>query len=352
MKDATWPKKPPPDTIAAHNKPAPGNLRMRRRTLLTRIAAFAPALTAATVRADTGYPTGPVRVIVGYPPGGTTDIVGRIIAMRLTELLGQSFFVENRSGASGNIGTQAVAVAVAAADGGTLLLASLGQALNVAVYKNQPFDFVNDFAPISLIATTPNVLSVHPNVPAKNLDELLGLLRASPGKYSFGSTSFGGSAHMCGELLKVMAKVNIVHIPYRGAGPMLTDLIGGQIPMAFDNLPSSLPLIRTGQIRGIAITTAARSAIAPDLPTFAESGLPGFDVSGWYGLLAPAKTPPEIIATLNKAVVAAVAEDATRAKLLNSGAEPVGGTQAEYAAVIKAEIEKWTKVVVLTGVHA
>jgi len=318
-------------------------MSMRRRTLL---AALAPLLTA-TARA---YPTSPVRVIVPYPPGGTTDLVGRITAMRLTELLGQSFFVDNRSGASGNIGTQAVAASQP--DGGTLLLASLGQALNVAVYKNQPFDFVTDFAPISLIATTPNVLSVHPSVPANNLEELLALLRANPGKYTFGSTSFGGSAHMCGELLKVMAKVNIVHIPYRGAGPMLTDLIGGQIPMAFDNLPSSLPLIRTGQIRGIAITTAARSAIAPDLPTFAESGVPGFDVSGWYGLLAPAKTPRDVIEKLNKAVVTAVAEDATRAKLLNSGAEPVGDSPAEFAAVIKAEIEKWTKVVALTNVHA
>jgi tripartite-type tricarboxylate transporter receptor subunit TctC len=323
---------------------------MYRRSLLTHLAALSPALATVPAWADATYPTAPVRVIVPYPPGGTTDIVGRIIAARLTERLGQSFFVDNRSGAGGMIGAQAVAVA--APDGGTLLLASIAQAINVAVYKTQPFDFANDLAPISLVATTPNVLSVHPSVPAKNLEELLALVRASPGKYQFGSTSLGGSPHMCGELLKVMAKVNIVHIPYRGAAPMLTDLLGGQIPMAFDNLPSSLPLIRSGQIRGIAVTTATRSAMAPDLPTFAESGLPGYDVSGWFGLLAPAKTPPNIIATLNKTVVAAVAEDATRTKLLNSGAEPVSNSPAEYAAVIKAEIEKWTKVVAITGVHA
>ena len=323
---------------------------MHRRTLLTRVAALAPLLSRATAWADPSYPAGPVRVIVPYPPGGTTDIVGRVIAMRLAELMGQSFFIDNRSGAGGMIGTEAVAKA--APDGGTLLLATLGQAINVAVYKTQPFNFATDFAPISLIATTPNVLSVHPSVPANNLQELLALVRASPGKFTFGSTSVGGSPHMCGELLKVMAKVNIVHVPYRGAAPMLTDLLGGQIKMAFDNLPSSLPLIRSGQIRGIAVTTAARTAMAPELPTFAESGLPGYDVSAWFGLLAPAGTPPEVVAALNKSVVSAVAEDATRAKLLTSGAEPVTNSPTEYAALIKTEIERWTKVVAETGVRA
>jgi tripartite-type tricarboxylate transporter receptor subunit TctC len=323
---------------------------MNRRTLLTSIAALAPALASAIARAQAPYPTAPVRVIVPYPPGGTTDIVGRVISARLTGRMGQSFFVDNRSGANGMIGTQAVATA--APDGGTLLLATLGQAINVAFYHTQPYDFVNDFAPVSLIATTPNVLSVHPSVPAKTLDDLLALVRASPGKYHFGSTSLGGSPHMCGELLKVMAKVNIVHVPYRGAAPMLTDLLGGQIPMAFDNLPSSLPLIRSSQIRGIAVTSATRSAIAPELPSFAESGLPGYEVSAWFGLLAPSKTPPDIIAALNKTVIDALGEDATRSKLLNSGAEPVGSSAAEYVATIKSEIEKWTNVVAITGVHA
>jgi tripartite-type tricarboxylate transporter receptor subunit TctC len=323
---------------------------MNRRTLLTRLAALVPVMGSVIAKAEAAYPAAPVRVIVGYPAGGTTDIVGRIIAMQLTERMGQSFFVDNRSGASGMIGTQAVAAA--APDGGTLLLASIAQAIDVAVYKTQPYSFIEDFAPISLIATTPNVLSVHPSVPAKNLRELLDLVRASPGKYHFGSTSFGGSPHMCGELLKVMAKVDIVHVPYRGAAPMLTDLLGGQVQMAFDNLPSSLPLIRSGGIRGIAVTTATRSAIAPELPTFAESGLPGYEVSGWYGLLAPSKTPPDIIAALNKTVIAALADDATRSKLLSSGAEPVGSSPTEYAATIKSEIEKWKKVVEVTGVHA
>jgi tripartite-type tricarboxylate transporter receptor subunit TctC len=331
-------------------KRKPGDAAMDRRTLLTGLAALAPAMAASRAKAAPAYPDAAVRVIVPYPPGGTTDIVGRIIAARLTERLGQSFFVENRSGASGMIGTQAVAAS--APDGGTLLLASIAQAINVAVYKTQPFNFAADFAPISQIATTPNVLSVHPSVPAKTLDELLALVRARPGKYNFGSTSVGGSPHMCGELLKVMAHVNIVHIPYRGAAPMLTDLLGGQIPMAFDNLPSSLPLIRSGQIRGIAVTSATRSAMAPDLPTFAESGLPGYEVSGWYGLLAPAKTPPDIIAALHQGVVDALAEPATRSKLLNSGAEPVGSSPAEYAATIRNEIAKWTNVVAMTGVHA
>jgi len=320
---------------------------MNRRTLL---AALGPAVISGTVRAATAYPNTPVRVIVPYPPGGTTDIVGRIITARLTERLGQSFFVENRSGASGMIGTQAVAAANP--DGATLLLASIAQVINVAVYKTQPFDFATDFAPISLIATTPNVLSVHPSVPAKNLKELLALVRAHPGEYKFGSTSLGGSPHMCGELLKVMTKVNIVHVPYRGAAPMLTDLIGGQIPMAFDNLPSSLPLIRSGQIRGIAVTSATRSEMAPDLPTFAESGLPGYEVSGWYGLLAPSKAPPDIVTLLHKTIIDILAEEPTRLKLQNSGTEPVGTSSAAYADIIGSDIAKWTKVATMTGVHA
>jgi tripartite-type tricarboxylate transporter receptor subunit TctC len=298
--------------------------------------------------AAAAYPEKPVRVIVAYPAGGTTDIVARIVSTRLTEKLGQPFIVDNRSGAGGNIGTEAAAKA--APDGYTLLLASIAQAINSTTYKKLPFDFVNDFAPISMAATSPNVLAVNPNVPAKDLEELLALLRANPGKYNFGSTSLGGSPHMSGELMKVMAHVDIVHVPYRGAAPMLTDLIGGQIQMGFDNLPSSIGHIRSGAIRAIAVTTAQRSPSAPEIPTMAESGLPGYEVSGWFGLMAPAKTPRPIIEQLHKAVAEIVREEGTRAKLLDLGAEPVGDTPEEYAAVIKAEVGKWTKVVAATGV--
>jgi len=323
---------------------------MERRVLLSNTVALLGALRSKAVSAEPEYPRSTVRVIVPYPAGGTTDIVGRIIAAGLTERLGQAFIVDNRSGASGNIGTQAVATAPR--NGSMLLLASIAQAINVALVKNMPFDFVADLAPITLIATTPNVLCVHPSVPANSLQELLALVRAAPGKYNFGSTSVGGSPHMCGELLKTMAKVDIVHIPYRGAAPMLTALLSKQIQMAFDNLPSSLPLIRAGQIRAIAVTGAKRSAIAPDIPTFAESGLPGYDVSGWYGLLAPAHTPPAIIGLLHDTVIAMLGEPATRTKMLNTGAEPVGSTPAEYGAVIKSEVEKWTRVVPATEVQA
>jgi len=323
---------------------------MQRRVLLSNTVALLGALRSKAVSAEPEYPRSTVRVIVPYPAGGTTDIVGRIIAAGLTERLGQAFIVDNRSGASGNIGTQAVATTPR--NGSMLLLASIAQAINVALVKNMPFDFVADLAPITLIATTPNVLCVHPSVPANSLQELLALVRAAPGKYNFGSTSVGGSPHMCGELLKTMAKVDIVHIPYRGAAPMLTALLSKQIQMAFDNLPSSLPLIRAGQIRAIAVTGAKRSAIAPDIPTFAESGLPGYDVSGWYGLLAPAHTPPAIIGLLHDTVIAMLGEPATRTKMLNTGAEPVGSTPAEYGAVIKSEVEKWTRVVAATEVQA
>jgi tripartite-type tricarboxylate transporter receptor subunit TctC len=300
--------------------------------------------------AEAAYPDKPVRVIVAYPAGGTTDIVARIVATRLTEKLGQPFIVDNRSGAGGNIGTQAAAQA--APDGNTLLLASIAQAINSTIYKKLAFDFVRDFAPVSMVASTPNVLAVNPSVPAKDLQELLALVRADPGKYNFGSTSLGGSPHMSGELLKVMANVDIVHVPYRGAAPMLTDLIGGQVQMAFDNLPSSIGHIRSGAIRAIAVTTPKRSPSAPEIPTMAESGLPGYEVSGWFGLIAPAKTPQPVIELLHEAVVEIVGEEATRAKLLDLGAEPVGNTPEEYAAAIKAEVGKWTKVVAATGVSA
>jgi tripartite-type tricarboxylate transporter receptor subunit TctC len=318
-----------------------------RRILLTCVVALA-LVVAGGARA--AYPEKPVRIIVPYPAGGTTDIIARIVAQRLGERLGQPFVVDNRSGAGGNIGTQAAAAA--APDGTTLLLASIAQAINMSMYKNLSFDFARDFAPITQIATTPNVLAVNPGIPAKTLDELLALIRANPGKYNFGSTSLGGSPHMSGELLKVMAKVDIVHVPYRGAAPMLTDLIGGQIQMGFDNLPSSMAHIRSGAIRAIAVTSAKRSASAPEIPTMAESGLPGYEVSGWFGLLAPANTPPAVIELLHKTAAAIVAEEPVRAKLHDVGAEPVGNTPAEYGAVINAEVEKWAKVVAQTGVSA
>ena len=323
---------------------------MKRRSLLTSIATLGPAMARAAGRPEGIYPAAPVRVIVPCPPGGPADAIGRIIAMRLTQQMRQLFFVNNRPGVNGMVGARAVTAA--APDGGTLLLASIGQAIDVAVYKNQPFDFVTDLAPVSLIASTPDVLSVHPSVPATNLEELLALVRARPGQFRFGFTNLSAAPHMCGELLKVMAAVDIVSVPYRESAPMLADLCGGHIPMAFDRLPSSLPLIRAGDIRGIAVTSATRSALAPELPTFADSGLPGYEVCGWYGLLAPSKTPPGIIAALHKGVIDALAEQSTQTKLLAAGAEPVSSSPAGFAATIKAEIEKWTDVVALTDCRA
>jgi tripartite-type tricarboxylate transporter receptor subunit TctC len=322
--------------------------RTRQATRL--VAIIALAVLASVAGAQAAYPERPVRIIVPFPAGGTTDIVARIVGQRLTERLGQPFVVDNRSGASGNIGTQAAVSA--APDGQTLLLATPAQAINVSYYQNLPFDFARDFTAISLVATTPNVMAVNPSVPATNLSELLALVRAKPGHYNFGSTSPGGSPHMSGEFLKIMAQVDIVHVPYRGAAPMLTDLVAGQVQIGFDNLPSSLPQIRAGAIRAIAVTTAARSATAREIPTMAESGLPGYEVSGWFGLAAPAGTPAAIVELLNKQVVEIVAEPATRAKLLDSGADPVGNSAADYAAFIKAEVAKWARVVKDTGITA
>jgi tripartite-type tricarboxylate transporter receptor subunit TctC len=318
--------------------------------LIAIVTALLASVAALIPRAWAAYPDRPVRIIVPFPAGGTTDIIARITGQRLSERLGQPFVVDNRSGASGNIGTQAAAVAVP--DGYTLLFATPAQAINVSYYGNLPFDFIRDFAAISMVATTPNVMAVNPSVPATNLTELLTLVRAKPGQYNFGSTSPGGSPHLSGELLKIMAQVDIVHVPYRGASPMLTDLIAGQVQIGFDNLPSSLPHIKAGAIRAIAVTTAARTAIARDIPTMAESGLPGYEVSGYFGLAAPAATPPAIVELLTKQVMEIVAEPATRARLLDSGADPVGNSGADYGAFIKADVAKWARVVKDTGISA
>jgi tripartite-type tricarboxylate transporter receptor subunit TctC len=297
------------------------------------------------------YPEKPARIVVPYPPGGTTDILARVVATRLTERLGQTFVVENRAGASGAIGS--VAVAKSPADGYTLVMGTISShGINSALSPSLPYDAVKDFAPITVVASTPNVITVNPAFAAKNLAELLARAKEKPGQYNFGSTSQGGSPHMSAELLKMMSGINIVHVPYKGAGPMLTDLIGGQIQMGFDNLPSSIGHIRSGKIRAIAVTTSKRWPGAPEIPTVAESGLPDYEVSGWFGLLAPAGTPKPIVDTLYRSVAEILKQPETTKQLLELGAEPVGNTPAEFAKQIATEVEKWKKVVAATGVKA
>jgi tripartite-type tricarboxylate transporter receptor subunit TctC len=307
------------------------------------------ALSCAAVSALAEYPDKPVKIIVPYPPGGTTDILARVIAQRLGERLKQSVIVENRGGASGAIGTQAVAKSPA--DGYTLCMGTIGtHGINSALFKNLPYDAVKDFAPITIIGITPNVLIVHPSVPAKNLQELLALARAKPGTLNFGSTSPGGSPHMAGELFKTMANIDIAHIPYKGAGPMLIDLIGGQIQMGFDNMPSSIGHIRSGKLRAIAVTTTKRWPGVPDVPTMAESSLPGYEVSAWFGLLAPAGTPKPVIDALYKNIGDILRQPDMVKQLFELGAEPGGNTPEAFARYIAADVEKWTRVVAATGV--
>lgn len=317
-----------------------------RRCLFTLILV---ALACAAPPALAEYPDKPVKIIVPYPPGGTTDILARVIAQRLSERLKQSFIVENRGGASGAIGTQAVAKS--AADGYTLCMGTIGtHGINTALFKNLAYDAVKDFAPITIVGITPNVLTVHPSVPAKNLPELLALARAKPGTLNFGSTSQGGSPHMAGELFRTMANIDIAHIPYKGAGPMLVDLVGGQIQMGFDNMPSSIGHIRSGKLRAIAVTTTKRWPGAPEIPTMAESGLPGYEVSAWFGLLAPAGTPAPVVDLLYRNIADVLKQPDMVKQLFELGAEPGGNAPDAFARYIAADVEKWIRVVAATGV--
>jgi tripartite-type tricarboxylate transporter receptor subunit TctC len=315
------------------------------------LALAACALAAATSPSFAQYPTKPVRIIVPYPPGGTTDILARLVATRLTDRLGQTFLVENRPGAAGAIGSQAVAKS--APDGYTLVMGTISShGINAALYKSLPYDPVKDFAPVTNVASTPNVIAVNPELPVKNLGELLKLAREKPGKLNFGSTSQGGSPHMSAELLKMMTGTDLVHVPYKGAGPMLADLIGGQVQIGFDNLPSSMSHIRSGKVRAIAVTTAARWPGAPEIPTVAESGVPGYEVSGWFGLLAPAGTPKPVVDALYKAVSDLLQQAEMQKQMLELGAAPIGNPPDAFGRQIAGEVEKWKKVVAATGVKA
>ncbi|MDB5855293.1 MAG: hypothetical protein JWR22_3334 [Herminiimonas sp.] len=306
-------------------------------------------LATSAALAASEYPNKPVRIIVPYPAGGTTDLIARITAMQLSERLKQPFVVENRPGASGAIG--AVAVAQAAPDGYTLIMGTASShGINTALNKSLPYDPVKDFSPITVVATTPNIILVNNDLPVKSLAELLAFAKAHPGKLNFGSTSAGGSPHMSAELLKATAGVDMVHVPYKGAAPMLTDLIGGQVQVGFDNLPSSINFVRTGKVRALAITTAQRWRGAPDIPTVAESGVPGYEVSGWFGLLAPAGTPIEIRLRLQRAVAEAVQSTAVAKQLSDQGAQPTANTPEEFGKQIQADVIKWRDVVKTTGV--
>ena len=289
------------------------------------------------------YPSKPVRLVVPFPPGGPTDVVSRLLAPKLAELLGQQIVVENRGGSGGMIGTEQVAKA--APDGYTIIMGTIG-GLAVAKSLNPRlgYDTLRDLAPITQSVSVTSILIVHPSVPAKNVRELLAIAKSSPGKLNYASSGNGPVTHLAGELLKLLGKVSIVHVPYKGGAPALTAIMSGEVDMSYENSLIITPYIRSGRVRALAVTGATRSKLLPDLPTIAET-LPGYNASGWYGLLAPAATPKPIIARLHVEAAKALHSPDIVAKLASQGAEPVGNTPEEFTAFIRSEISKWANLV-------
>ena len=305
------------------------------------------AFTAPEAHAQ-AYPSKPIKFVVPYPAGGPLDTVARLLGAKVAESIGQPVVVDNKPGAGGNIGADIVAKSPA--DGYTILMGAVAtHAINPTLYKSIPYDPIKDFAPITQVASTPNVLVVNPAVPASNVREFIAYAKANPGKLSFGSGSIGSAGHLAGELFKATAGVDMVHVPYKGAAPAMQDLIGGQIQLMFDNLASSLAQVKAGKIRALAVTTAKRSALAPDLPTIAESGVAGFDISTWFGIFAPAGTPRAALDRLHAEFTRALAAPDLREKMTHLGAEPVGNTPEEFAAYIRAEADKYGKVIRASG---
>jgi tripartite-type tricarboxylate transporter receptor subunit TctC len=303
-------------------------------------SAFGCGTTAAQ-----GYPSKPIRFVVPYPPGGPLDIMARAVGQKLTEAWGQPVVVDNRAGAGGNIGADLVAKSPP--DGYTLLMGAVAtHAINPTLYGKVPYDPIKDFAPVALVAQVPNILVVHPSVPARTVPELIELARARPGYLNFGSGSTGSTGHLAGELFNTMAGVKMVHIPYKGGAPAMADLLAGQVQLMFDNLANALPNVRAGKLRALAVTTLARSPAVPELPTIAQSGLPGFDLTTWFGVMVPAGTPPEVVARLNAEIVRALGAKDMRERLEKMGAElPASNTPEHFAAFIRAEAAKYAKVV-------
>ena len=315
--------------------------------IITRTIPFIFAMLAIVAQAET-YPSKSIRVVVPYPPGGTPDILIRELAPKLTAALGQQIIVDNRPGAGGNIGSEVVAKA--APDGYTLVMGTTAtHSINQALYKKLAYDPLKDFVAVALIATMPNVLVVNNDFPVKNVKELIALAKAKPGTITFGSGGNGTTHHLSGALFEKMTGVDMTHVPYKGAGQALPDLIGGQINIMFDNITSSMAYIKSGKLRVLAVTTPKRSAALPDVPTMQEAGVPGYEMSGWFGLLAPAKTPPEIVARLNKAINKILQSIEMKELLAKQGAEIVISTPAEFTAFVKERTDKMTKVVKDSG---
>jgi tripartite-type tricarboxylate transporter receptor subunit TctC len=321
--------------------------------LTHRIAALILALGtlgtgAAFAQGAANYPNKPIRIVVPFAAAGTTDLLARAIGIEMQKAWGQTVVVENRPGAGGNLGSDVVAKAPP--DGYTLLVGAVSpQAINVTLYPKLPYDVMRDFSHITLIAAVPNVLEVNPSVPVKTVKELIALAKSKPGQLTYASSGSGTSIHLSAELFKTMAGVDMLHIPYKGSGPAVTDLVGGQVNLMFDNLPSSIGQIKAGKLRAIAVTTLKRSPALPDVPTIAESGLPGYDASSWFGMHAPAGTPKDIINKIHGVVTKSLHTPEMAERLATQGAQAVGNTPEEFTEFLRVEIAKWAKVVKASG---
>src|SRR5438876_9019321 len=318
---------------------------------MKKVLALLVALVTCTgsAGAQERYPNKPLHIVVPFAPGGSTDIIARLIGERLTSALGQPVVIENRGGAAGNIGAEAVARA--APDGYTLLMATTGvMAINNALYPNMSYDAAKDFEPVIFVASITNVLVVAPELPAKNVRELIALAKEKPGSLSFGSSGAGSSTHLSSELFKSMAGIDVLHIPYKGSSQALTDLLAGRISMIIDNMPGAIGFIKAGRLRALAVTGSKRSPALPDVPTIAEAGVPGYESLSWSGIAVPAGTPNDVIARLNREIAVVLAQPDIRAKFSQAGADPVGGSPQEFANHIRAEREKWSRLIRERGI--
>jgi tripartite-type tricarboxylate transporter receptor subunit TctC len=315
---------------------------------LWRITAAAFALLCSALAASADYPVRPVRIIVPYSPGGSSDAVARILSQKLGETLGQQFVIDNRPGAAGSLGREIVAKATP--DGYTLLIGDSPHTINVHVLRHVPYDPIKDFTPITLIATAPQVLVINPGVPAQTLKEFIALASAQPGKLNYGSGGTGSITHLTGELFKLAARVDILHVPYKSIAIAQTDVIGGQMQAAFPTMPGATPHVKSGRLRGLGVTAAQRAAALPDVPTFEENGLSGMIVTNWFGIFAPARLPQQQLTRLHKAVLDALQAPDVRTKFANLSLEITTTSPREFEAHLKSELEKWGKVVKAAGI--
>ena len=300
-------------------------------------------IAAASTAAAQNYPSKPIRVVVPWPPGGGTDLVARTVAQKMHETLGQQAIVDNRAGANGIIGADLVAKAPA--DGYTAMITIASHAINATLYAKLPYDTLGDLAPVSLLAEYPFVITVHPSLPVKSIKELIAFAKAHPGKLSYASSGNGSGPHLGMELFKSMAGIDLVHVPYKGAGQAMTDLVSGQVQLFLNNFLAGNAMIRAGKLRALAVTSGKRSAAAPQIPTVAESGVPGYAVTGWYGMMAPAGTPASVVRVLNEGAVKALKSKEISSRLSGEAAEVVANTPQEFAAFLKSETEKWASVI-------